>query len=126
MAYFQEYGTSRGIPQRPFMRPAELKNRARWEKIALQEIRKCIEQGRPLTDAMTLLGMAVKTDIVHEITNLTQPPLSEKTVKARIRRMAKSTRKRKPQDSITKPLVDTGIMLAALDNDKKSIRVEEK
>lgn len=125
VAYFQEYGTKRGIPQRPFMRPAELKNKAKWEQIALQEIRKCIETGRPLTQAMTVLGLAVKRDIVHEITTLTEPPLKESTVKARIRRLAKSTT-RKPSDTISKPLVDTGMMLAALQDESKSVKVEPK
>lgn len=126
VAYFQEYGTARGIPQRPFMRPAELKNKAKWQQIALQEIRKCVESGRPLTQAMMVLGLAVQRDIIHEIQTLTEPALNEKTVKARIRRLAKSTTKRKPTDSIDKPLIDTGIMLAALSKSEKSVRVEEK
>lgn len=124
VAFWQEYGTKRGIPERPFMRPAEMHNKVKWEQIALQQIRKCIESGRPLTDAMAALGLVVQGDIVHEIRNLTQPALSEKTVKARIRRLAKSTTKR-PSDTIDKPLVDTGIMLASIGS-KKAIRVEQK
>lgn len=121
VAYFQEYGTARGIPQRPFMRPAELKNKAKWQQIALQEIRKCIESGIPLTQAMMKLGLVVQGDIVKEISTLTQPPLAESTVKARLRRKGK----KKVTGSITKPLIDTGIMLAAIQS-SKGVRVEEK
>lgn len=112
VAYFQEYGTGRGIPQRPFMRPAELKNKAKWEQIALQEIRKCVESGIPLTQAMAKLGLVVQGDIEREISTLTQPPLKESTVKARLRRKGK----KKATASIQKPLIDTGVMLAALTN----------
>lgn len=117
VAFWQEYGTSRGIPQRPFMRPAEHKNRAKWEQIALQEIRKCVETGRPLTQAMAKLGLVVQGDIDREISTLTQPELSEKTIKARLRRKGK----KKATASIQKPLIDTGIMLASLNH-----KVEEK
>lgn len=112
VAYFQEYGTKRGIPQRPFMRPAELKNKAKWEQIALQEIKKCIETGRPLTQAMAKLGLVVQGDIAREISSLTQPPLAKSTIKARMRRKGQ----KKATTTIQKPLIDTGAMLAALTN----------
>lgn len=117
VAFFQEYGTMRGIPQRPFMRPAEMHNKNKWQQIALQEIRKCIESGRPLTDAMAKLGLVVQGDIYKEISTLTQPPLAESTIKGRMRRKGK----KKVTGSITKPLVDTGVMLASLNN-----KVEQK
>lgn len=116
VAFWQEYGTKKGIPERPFMRPAELKNKAKWEQIALQEIRKCIESGRPLTQAMAKLGLVVQGDIDREISTLTQPELSEKTIKARLRRKGK----KKATTSIQKPLIDTGAMLAALTNKVES------
>lgn len=117
VAFFQEYGTGRGIPQRPFMRPAEMKNKAKWEQIARQEIRKCIETNAPLTRAMAKLGLVVQGDIDREITSITQPPLAETTIKARLRRKGK----KKATASIQKPLIDTGMMLASLTN-----KVEEK
>ena len=72
VAFWQEYGTKRGIPERPFMRPAEMHNKTKWEQIAIQQIRKCIESGRPLTDAMAALGLVVQGDIYKEISTLTQ------------------------------------------------------
>lgn len=122
VAFWQEYGTKRGIPQRPFMRSAEMHNKTKWEQIALQQIRKCIEQGKPLAQAMAQLGFVVAGDIEHEIRSITQPPLAESTIKARLRRKGK----KKKTDFITKPLVDTGIMLASVQNTDKSVRVEEK
>ena len=117
VAYFQEYGTKRGIPQRPFMRPAEMHNKSKWEQIAKQEVKKCIETGRPLTEAMAKLGLVVQGDIKKEISTITQPPLAEATIKARLRRQGQ----KKVTASITKPLVDTGVMLASV-----NYNVEEK
>lgn len=117
VAFWQEYGTKRGIPQRPFMRPAEMHNTNKWRQIAQQEIKKCIESGKPLTGAMAKLGLVVQGDIYKEISTLTQPPLAESTIKARLRRKGKKN----ITGSITKPLIDTGVMLASLNN-----KVEEK
>ena len=112
VAYWQEYGTKKGIPQRPFMRTAEFHNKSKWEALMAQEIKKCVENGQPLTQAMAKLGLVVQGDIAKEISNIVNPPLKESTVKARMRRLGK----KKPTTSITKPLIDTGLMLASINN----------
>ena len=69
-----------------------------------------------MTQAMAKLGLVVQGDIDREISTLTQPELSEKTIKARLRRKGK----KKATTSIQKPLIDTGAMLAALTNKVES------
>ena len=123
VAFWQEYGTKRGIPQRPFMRPAKLHNEQKWNMLIAQEVRKCIEKALPLTLALQRVGLVVAGDIQHEIRSVYEPPLKESTVKARLRR-----HKGKPFImSATKPLVDTGILLGSLgtDGNYKPVRVEE-
>lgn len=110
VAYWQEYGTSRGIPPRPFMRPAELHNKKEWEQLMLQEVRKCFEQGKPLSYAIERLGLLAQGNIQDEIRSVYDPPLKESTIKARLRRHGK----KKITASITKPLIDTGVMLASV------------
>ena len=125
VAFWQEYGTSKGIPPRPFMRPAEMHKGQLWVKLIEQEMRKCMEKGLPLTLALQRVGLVVAGDIQQEITQVTEPPLKESTIKARIRRHKKSG---KPFIlSVSKPLVDNGILLGSLgtDGNYKPVRVEE-
>lgn len=116
VAFWQEYGTRRGIPQRPFMRPAKFYNEEKWERLLKQEVRKDIESGKPLTDAMEKLGAVVQGDIQYEITMVKEPPLKPSTIKARLRRKSNPT----VTATITKPLIDTGTMLSSV-----SYKVEE-
>lgn len=110
VAFWQEYGTKRGIPERPFMRPAAFHNEKKWTQIAEQEIRKCVKDGKPLTLAMEKLGLVVQGDVQAEISAVTEPALKESTIKARLRRK----KVKKVTASLTKPLVDTGVMLASV------------
>lgn len=106
VAFWQEYGTRRGIPMRPFMRPAEFYNKEKWIALLRQEIKKAIENGKSIKDAMELLGLVVQGDIQHEISMVFEPPLKESTIKARLRRK----KVKKITASLTKPLIDTGMM----------------
>ena len=110
VAFWQEYGTKRGIPERPFMRPAAFHNEKKWIALAKQEVAKCVESGKSLTLAMDKLGFMVQGDIQFEISSVYEPELKESTIKARLRR--KSVKK--VTASLTKPLIDTGTMLASV------------
>lgn len=104
VAYWQEYGTSKGIPQRPFMRPAEMENESKWEKIFEQEAQKSIETDGDIKKAMDRLGFVVQGDIQQAIIDIHEPALAKSTIKSRQRR----------GNSSVKPLVDTGEMLATV------------
>lgn len=110
VAMWQEYGTARGIPQRPFMRPAKMKNYQKWLATARQQIAKCIEQGKPLTVAMKGLGLVVQGDIQQAIRDVMEPPLKPATIANRLRRK----KSKEITETITKPLIDTGVMLGAV------------
>ena len=110
VAFWQEYGTKRGIPQRPFMRPAKFHNEKNWTDLILQEVRKCYKEGKPLSVAMERLGLVAQGNIQDEIRSVYEPPLKEATIKARLRRRGKQV----VTASITKPLIDTGVMLASV------------
>lgn len=110
VAFWQEYGTKRGIPERPFMRPAAFHNEKKWVDLTKQEVKKCIESGKKLTVAMERLGLVVQGDVQAEIIAVTEPALKESTIKARLRRKTV----KKVTASLTKPLIDTGTMLASV------------
>lgn len=117
VAQFQEYGTSRGIPQRPFMRPAELHNQNKWKQTGDREIKRCVDKGKPLTEAMARLGFEVKADIQDEIRAVMTPPLAESTIKSRLSRK----KSKKITATLTKPLIDTGVMLAAVQSKVENV-----
>lgn len=110
VAFYQEYGTSRNIPQRPFMRPAEMKNEKTWKEIVKNGVKSIIKNGGDIDSVMGKLGLKVQGDIQEAIIAVQSPALKESTIKARISR--KSAKQRTA--SIEKPLIDTGTMLAAV------------
>lgn len=113
IATIQEFGEpSVGIPPRPFMRPAMADSSKRWAKIAQEKINELLE-GK-LQNAEQIVD-AIASDaagaIRRAISNVNAPPLKEATVKARLRRMSKSSQKKGITDSLRKPLVDTRYMI---------------
>lgn len=110
VAFWQEYGTKRGIHERPFMRPAAFHNEKKWTDLAKQEVVKCVDGGKPLTVAMEKLGLVVQGDVQEAIIAVTEPHLKESTIKSRLRRK----KVKKITASLTKPLIDTGTMLASV------------
>lgn len=121
VAAYQEYGTST-IPPRPFMRPAQKKNEDKWIALALSEIKKCVEKGIPLSYALSRLGLVVQGDIQQAITDVLTPKLKEATIKARMRRRGMSTKDiGSVPDTLKKPLVDTGTMLATVQSRSEDV-----
>ena len=103
VAEWQEYGYKEFnvfYPPRSFMRPAENNNSDKWNKVVEKEIKK----GKSIKEAFSALGDVVKGDIQEAIIDVMEPPLEKSTIEARKRRGNKST----------KPLVDTGVMLASI------------
>lgn len=107
-----EFGNpAKNIPPRPFMRPAMHKQGDNWTKTLAHGFKQ-VYQGR-LTFPQVLndmTGQLVIGDIKKEISEVTSPPLSPKTIKARMNaRGAK-----KATASLTKPLIDTGVMFNSI------------
>lgn len=113
VAEWQEFGKEEfnvAYPPRPFMRPAENKYGNTWVELVRKKVKECVEQGKPLTDAFEYVGEFIKGNIQEAIIDVMEPPLAESTIKARQKRGNNST----------KPLVDTGLLLASV-----SKKVEE-
>ena len=108
-----EYGNpNKHIPARPFMRPTIYAKQNEWSKIAENGSKSILKGDNTIYDVLQLLGLKAAGDIKRTISKLTEPPLSPKTIAARLSR-------RQDQSTIgllTKPLIDTGIMLNTLTN----------
>lgn len=111
VATIQEYGSApQGIPPRPMMRPTINEQEQSWRKIAQQGAR-AILSGKA-TNQTVLEAIALKSsgDIRKKIASITSPALSFSTIAARKSKLASKG----ATGVSTKPLVDTGVLLATL------------
>lgn len=113
VATIQEYGDpARGIPARPFMRPTIENKQALWRKIAEQGSKNILEGKDTAQAVMERIGLRAAGDIRRTISQIWLPPLSPRTIAARLAKR----KKKKITKGLTKPLIDTGIMLGTLTN----------
>lgn len=105
-AVWSEFGTSRGIPERPFMRNAMRNNKDSYKaamKAAAATIIEQAAQGESAADekrkALKKLGVLAQGDIQAEITSLRTPPNAASTIR---------------QKGSSNPLIDSGEMRAAV------------
>jgi hypothetical protein len=111
VATIQEFGYPAGnIPPRPTIRPAIATQQDKWRKIALKYSKLAIEGKGSVADIFEAVGAVAEGDIAKNIKLLTQPPLSPRTIAARLNRKTD----KKTIGSLDKPLIDTGLMLATL------------
>lgn len=94
-AIWNHYGTSRGIPPRPFLLNAIRKNRGEYLRFLKSSGAKVLRGDMSLDTAMRQLGIMAQGDIQEEITNLRDPPNAPSTIKAK---------------GSANPLIDTGEM----------------
>lgn len=118
IAAVQEYGSaSRGIPPRPYFRPTAEEQRPAWGKTA-EQVSKAIIQGHmPPGALMEALCLKAESDVRRAIIAVTTPALKPATIAARKRKLAPGSKISAPTQKtmgITKPLVDSGLMLATL------------
>lgn len=108
-----EYGNpNKHIPARPFMRPTIEAESVNWSKIIEHGSKQVLKGNQTIGDVFETVGLKAAGDIRKTITKITTPPLSPVTIAARLnRRKDKNT-----IGNLTKPLVDTGIMLGTLTN----------
>lgn len=112
-AYISEYGSpAQNIPSRPHGRPTIAENQAKWAKIAEAESKRILNGQQTSEGAMEILGLQAAGDWRETITKLLDPPLSPRTIAARLRKR----KDKKSVGALDKPLIDTGIMLNSLTN----------
>ena len=131
VAAIQEYGDpSHNIPPRPFMRKASTDNREQWVEDASRGVRAVFKGSRTAVQVLDQIGGVMAADIQAAIAETNEPALSDVTVMLRgMRRNDPSlvvtgktvgeAAKRVADDKTnygasTKPLVDTGTMLASV------------
>lgn len=94
-AIWNHYGTSRGIPSRPFLLNAIRKNRRKYIEALKTSGAKILRGEATLDQTMSKLGILAQGDIQQEITDLRTPPNAPSTIKAK---------------GSSNPLIDTGEM----------------
>jgi hypothetical protein len=112
-AALTEFGVpTKNNPPRPHGRQTIIKNKNKWIKVVNNESKKVIHGEQTGEVAMERIGLVAAGDWRKTITELFDPPLSPRTIAARLRKR----KDKKTVGSLTKPLIDTGIMLGSLTN----------
>ena len=125
VAIYNEYGTSR-IPPRPFMRPTAESQKGEWARATVKVVSQVLRGKMSAEQGMTLVAQKAAGDIRQTITQVFEPELSPVTVLLRQwRKEGKDITGKTVGDAAravaegqrgegvtTKPLVDTGHMLA--------------
>lgn len=115
IAAIQEFGYEAGnLPSRSFMRTTQKEKRHEWAMMA-QKGFTSVAAGRMSAESVyKKLGMAGQAAVVKKIRSIKSPALKESTVDTRKRRKANGGKG--ATMGIRKPLVDTGVMLAAVNH----------
>ncbi len=125
VAIYNEYGTSR-IPPRPFMRPTAESQKGEWARTTGKVVSQVLRGKMSAEQGMTLVAQKAAGDMRQTITQVFEPELSPVTVLLRQwRKEGKDITGKTVGDAAravaegqrgegvtTKPLVDTGHMLA--------------
>jgi hypothetical protein len=96
VAFWNDQGTERGIPSRPFISEAKLIYGDAWQ----DGLTRNIASGVSPEIALARLGEAVKGDIKHHIVQRVWPQNAESTIERK---------------GFDKPLIDTGTMLNSIE-----------
>lgn len=120
VAAVQEYGVpSKNIPSRSFMRRTLTENKNNYRSL-VQSVAKSILNGKTTPQSgLELIASKVAGDMRKTISQIQEPPLKFDTIKARLdRRKLKLSKNKKARKktigSLTKPLIDTGLMYGTL------------
>lgn len=133
IAAIQDNGVaSRSMPPRPFFGPTQDRERNNWAELMGKLSKRVLKGAMTAHQAMEAIGLQAEADVRKTITQITEPPLSILTLMARKRRLEggrvtgatigefAAEVKAKGEANIdvsgvsTKPLNDTGVMLATL------------
>jgi hypothetical protein len=96
-----------GIPARPFFRPTIKREEGNWRQIAFDGSKQIIKGKASIKQVMEAIGMQAAGQVAKTISQIQSPPLKQSTIDARRRKYAD----RKTVGSLTKPLVDSAIMV---------------
>lgn len=94
-AIFNEFGTSRGVPERPFFRNAMKENKSAYKSLMRFEAKKIMQGQSDMRRALERLGLVAQGHIQQSIVGMRSPANSPVTVAAK---------------GSSNPLIDTGEM----------------
>lgn len=98
-AIWNHFGTSKGIPERPFLSNAMRDNRNAYRAAMRVSAKKILSGQTALRTVLSKLGAKAQGDVQGEITALSSPPNSAVTI---------------ARKGSSNPLIDTGEMRAAV------------
>ena len=98
------------IPPRSFMRTTITEKKSEWAKLAKSGAKAMVAGNASPRQVMEGLGLAASGDIRKKISEINSPPLKAATVANKKRKLAKG----KKVGSLTKPLVESGLMISSL------------
>lgn len=102
VAAIQEFGAPAvNIPARPFMQPTVTEKKDTWVKTIEKSLPKVALGKMSAFDVLDLVGMQAAADIQTKISSIYTPPNAPATIRAK---------------GSAKPLIDTGLMLASVQN----------
>lgn len=111
VAAIQEFGSAeKGNPPRSFMRTTVSEKSEEWTKLLESGARAVINGNATIEQVMAGLGMAAEGDIRKKISQIQAPPLKKSTIASRKRKLANN----KKVGNLTKPLVETSLMINSL------------
>jgi hypothetical protein len=133
VAAIQEYGApSRKIPARPFIAPTIISKKNDWMELLRKGTKSVLNGSNNFTDVLELTANKARGDIQKTISSIFSPPLSPITVLLRkwrregrkitgatvgeAARALKSSNPPSLAGTSTKPLNDTGYMIATLES----------
>ena len=102
----------KNIPPRSYLRVTIRKKRSVWQNFIKNAAKKIIAGEWTVEEALEAIGLKDAGDVRETITQIQEPPLAKATIAARKRRRAN----KKTTGLLTKPLIDTAIMLNSLTN----------
>jgi hypothetical protein len=113
VAASNEFGNPvKSIPARPFIRPTIREKQNEWASIIEKGSISVIKGNHTLNQVLEALGLKVVGDIKKTISQIWTPPLSPRTIAARLARRSN----KKLVGNLNKPLIDTHLMFDTIDN----------
>lgn len=113
VATIQEFGYG-PIPPRPFMRPAQAQNKEKWLSALAQGAKLSFVGKVNILAVFEQVGMVAAGDVRKAIRAVSAPALADATVDTRKRRLTAKSAKKANTKTISKPLVDTGLMIQSV------------
>lgn len=110
VASIHEYGFApKNIPPRLGLRQMQVDKKQSWAETSLNAA-KAVIRGKPALDMLEAIGGLVEGHVREQIKSVTEPPLKPATIAARARKTASG----EVTKSLTKPLNDTGYLMATV------------